>query len=93
MQDRTNKVKTRPELEPQNTPYKSAEEALSSFKENREKLINYVKTTKDEMRNHVTQMPFGMIDSYQIVLFISAHCNRHTQQINEVKADPNFPKQ
>jgi hypothetical protein len=24
---------------------------------------------------------------------ISAHTNRHTQQLNEVKADPDFPKQ
>jgi uncharacterized damage-inducible protein DinB len=93
MQDRSTKVKTSEQMEPQNTPFKSAEEALASFKENREKLINYVQTTKDEMRNHVATTPMGMVDAYQILLFISAHSNRHTQQINEVKADPNFPKQ
>ncbi len=26
-------------------------------------------------------------------LFIGAHSNRHMQQINEVKADPAFPKE
>jgi len=26
------------------------------------------------------------------VLFIAAHSERHTKQIHEVKADPNFPK-
>jgi hypothetical protein len=26
------------------------------------------------------------------VLLIAAHSERHTKQINEVKADPNFPK-
>jgi hypothetical protein len=26
------------------------------------------------------------------VLFIAAHSERHTKQINEVRADPNFPK-
>jgi len=93
MQDRSTKVKTSEQMEPQNIPFKSADEALTSFKENREKLISYVKTTTDEMRNHVTTTPMGMVDAYQILLFISAHSNRHTQQINEVKADPNFPKQ
>ena len=28
----------------------------------------------------------------QWVLFVAAHSERHTKQINEVKADPNFPK-
>ncbi len=96
MQDRTNKVKTSAEMEPQNTPFKSAEEAMASFKENREKLINYMKTTQDDLRGRVTQQPMGplgVVDSYQVVMMISAHSNRHTQQINEVKADPNFPKQ
>ena len=44
------------------------------------------------MRNHVGQTPMGALDAYQIVLMISSHTNRHVQQINEVKADPNFPK-
>ncbi len=26
------------------------------------------------------------------ILFIAAHSERHTKQINEVKADPSFPK-
>jgi hypothetical protein len=93
IEDRSNKVKTRPEMEPQNISYKTADEAIAVFKERREKLINFVKTTNEDMRNHVAQMPFGMLDAYQVVIFISGHSNRHTQQINEVKADPNFPKQ
>lgn len=37
--------------------------------------------------------PLGKkLDGYQWVLFISAHSERHTKQINEVKADPGFPK-
>jgi len=27
-----------------------------------------------------------------MILFIGAHSNRHTQQIDEVKADAGFPK-
>jgi hypothetical protein len=44
------------------------------------------------MRNHVLKSPLGVLDTYQIVLLMSAHSNRHTQQMKEVIADPNFPK-
>ncbi len=92
IEDRTNKVKTAPNLEPQNTPFKTMDEAITSFKDNRGKLIDYMKNTDADMRNHVAALPFGSFDCYQMVLFIGAHSNRHMQQINEVKADPGFPK-
>ncbi|MEP7319477.1 MAG: DinB family protein [Panacibacter sp.] len=92
IESRERKVKTAPPMEPQNTPYKSMTEALESFKTNRGKLIEYVKTTDTDLRNHVASLPMGTYDSYQMILFIAAHSNRHTQQIEEVKADPNFPK-
>ena len=91
-ENREHKVKTAPSMEPQNTPYKSLAEALASFKTDRAKLINYVKTTDADLRNHVITMPPGSFDSYQMILLIAAHSNRHTQQIEEVKADPDFPK-
>jgi len=92
VESREKKVKTFPPFEPQNTPYKSLDEALTSFKTDREKLIDYVKSTNDDLRNHVVTLAPGSFDSYQMILFIGAHSNRHTQQIEEVKADPNFPK-
>lgn len=93
IESRAKKVKTVPPMEPQNTPYKSLDEALESFKKDRAKLIEYVKTTNDDLRNHVVTFGPGSYDSYQMVLFIGAHSNRHTQQMEEVKANPNFPKQ
>jgi len=92
VESREKKVKTSPQMEPQNTPFKSLDDALSSFKTDRAKLIEYVKTTNDDLRNHVVTLPPGSFDCYQMILFIGAHSNRHTQQIEEVKADPNFPK-
>lgn len=92
IEDRTNKVKTFGPLEPVNTPYKSVTEAWESFSKNRDKLVEYVNSTNDDLRNHVNQLPVGVFDSYQMILFIGAHSNRHMQQMNEVKADPNFPK-
>jgi hypothetical protein len=91
--DRSSKFQAPEPLQPKNTPFKSAGEALTSFKENRNKLINYVDMTQEDMRNHVINFPVGMMDAYQLVLLISAHSSRHTLQIKEVMADPNFPKQ
>jgi len=93
VENRTMKAEAPKELRPENTSFKSADEALTSFKNNRDKLIEYVKNTKDDLRNHIFDLPFGKIDGYQMVLLISAHSNRHTQQIKEVMNDPNFPKQ
>ncbi len=93
MEDRSFKVKTVAAFEPVNTPYKSLDEALEAFKTRRADHIKYMKSTTEDMRNHVAQMPFGWLDCYQLCLMVASHSNRHTQQINEVKADPAFPKQ
>jgi hypothetical protein len=93
LEDRSRKFKTSETFEPKNTPFQTLDEALESFKGLRTDHIKYMKTTTEDLRNHVAQFPVGWIDCYQICLFMSAHSNRHTQQIEEVKADPNFPKQ
>jgi len=92
LEDRTNKVKTSSPLEPQNTPYKSLEEAMNDFKTTRTAHIKYIKATSEDLRNHFVQMSFGMLDCYQLCLMISSHTDRHVQQLNEVKADAGFPK-
>ena len=92
IESRAKKVKTAPAMEPQNTSYKSTADALASFREAREKLIQFVNATDADLRNHVLTFPAGTYDAYQMILFIGAHSNRHTQQIEEVKADANFPK-
>ena len=89
--DRSHKVKTSEFLEPDKAKWKTADEAIEEFSEKRANLVKYVKTTTEDVRNHIVQMPFGYLDSYQLLLMISGHTLRHTQQIEEVKADPNFP--
>jgi hypothetical protein len=93
VQDRSSKLQAPESLQPKNTTFKSAAEALTFFKENRNKLISYIDDTQEDMRNHVINFPTGLMDAYQLVLFISAHSSRHTLQIKEIIADPNFPKQ
>jgi len=93
MEDRSYKVKTAEPFEPKNTPYKSLDDALADFRQRRTDHIKYLKSTTEDLRNHVAQMPFGALDCYQLCLMIASHTDRHTQQLNEVKADASFPKQ
>lgn len=70
----------------------NGEESVNHFKASRAKTLAFLTDTKD-LRDHATDSPLGQkLDAYQWLLFISAHCERHTKQINEVKADPSFPK-
>jgi len=93
IQDRSHKAQAPEPFKPINSPYKNLEETLKAFTGGRDSLITYVQTTNDDLRGHIADMPFGKVDAYQLILLVSAHTNRHTQQLNEVKADPNFPKQ
>jgi hypothetical protein len=55
--------------------------------------IAFVTETKEDLRNHFEEHPFlKTMDAYQWLIFNGAHCKRHTAQILEVKADPNYPK-
>ena len=90
-EDRTRKFGPSHDLDPNDTPYKNLDQALESFKSIRTEHIKYMKTTTEDLRNHIAQLPVGWVDCYQICLFMSAHSNRLMQQIEELKAAPNFP--
>jgi hypothetical protein len=89
--DRSHKVQAPEPLAPTNR-FGNPKGSLKHFKESRAKTIKFLKETKD-LRQHAVDSPLEKkLDAYQWVLFISAHSERHTKQIDEVKADPNFPK-
>jgi hypothetical protein len=89
--DRTHKVQAPEPLKPNNR-FGSAKDSLKHFQDSRAKTIEFLKTTKD-LRQHAMEAPLGKtLDGYQWIIFIGAHSERHTKQIDEVKADPNFPK-
>ena len=92
IKDRSHKVQTSENLKPQQSSWKTADEALEAFKEDRNTLIKYAKTSTDDMRNHIAQTPLGYLDAYQMILLIAGHTKRHTLQIEEIKADPGYPK-
>jgi uncharacterized damage-inducible protein DinB len=91
--DRSHKAQAPEFLKPTNR-WANREELTKVFEEERKATEDYVKTTNDDLRDHFFAHPaMGPLDAYQWILLISAHSERHTKQIAEVKADPNFPKE
>ncbi len=89
--DRTNKIQAPEPLAPNNR-FGSTAGSVKHFKESRAKTLAFLKDTAG-LRDHAIDSPLGKkLDAYQWILFLSTHTERHTKQINEVKADPNFPK-
>ena len=89
--DRTNKVKTQESFEPSGK-FGTHEKTVSAFLEKRKANIKFVKETQEDLRNRYQQLPFGTIDAFQILLFMSAHTERHVRQIEEIMAGEGFPK-
>jgi hypothetical protein len=90
--DRSKKAKAAESIDPKAASWATTAEAVNFFKDHRASLLKYVKTTTEDMRNHVTDTQAGPLDAYQLLLLLSAHTTRHTLQIVEVKASPGFPK-
>lgn len=88
--DRSHKAQAPPPLVP--TGKWTAAEALDHFLNSRAKTIQFLESTPD-LRAHVVDSPLGQkLDAYEWLLFAAAHSERHTKQIDEIKADPKFPK-
>jgi len=88
--DRSQKRQAPEPLKPTNR-YGSPQAALQHFLDSRAQTIAFLQKT-DDLRAHATDSPLGKkLDGYEWVLFIAAHSERHTKQINEVKADAKFP--
>jgi hypothetical protein len=88
--DRSNKVQAPEPLQPSNR-FGSPEASVKHFVESRATTEDFLKNTGG-LRDHVMDSPMGKLDGYEFVLLVAAHSERHTKQILEVKADPNFPK-
>lgn len=64
----------------------------AAFEKIRAETIEWIKSSPADFRGHVMKGPVGPMDAYDWTLFLSGHSERHTAQIEEVKADPKFPK-
>jgi len=70
----------------------SPQEALNHFVRSRAQTIQFLENTPD-LREHVMTGPTGApMDAYEWILLAAAHSERHEKQLEEVKANPKFPK-
>jgi hypothetical protein len=89
--DRSKKFPAPEPLVPTNR-FGSPAAAVEAFTKERAETIALA-TSGVDLRTHGGKHFFaGPLDAYGWFLFQSAHSERHTLQIEEVKADPNFPK-
>jgi hypothetical protein len=90
--DRSRKFQAPEMLKPVGT-FGSFQASLDSFVARRNRNIEFVKTTQADLRDHFVTFPgVGVVDDYQVILFMVSHSKRHTLQLEEVKASPGFPK-
>jgi hypothetical protein len=88
--DRSSKFKAPEPLIPTNR-YGSPAAAIEAFRKERAETIKLSST--GDLRTHGDKhFIFGNLDAYGWFLFVSAHSERHTLQIEEVKAHADFPK-
>ena len=91
--DRSHKAQA-PEMLRPTGRWATEADLTKAFEDARKANMDYIRTTNGDLRDHFFDHPvFGALDGYQWMLLISAHSARHTAQILEVKADPNFPKE
>jgi hypothetical protein len=89
--ERKTKLQAPEAIKPTNR-FGSPQGSVDHFVESRAKTEDYLKATPG-LRDHVGDSPNGQKwDAYEFILLIAAHSERHTNQIKEVKADPNYPK-
>ena len=87
--DRSAKFQAPPPLLP--TGKWTRDVVMEHFMASRRQTVSFLKSAT-ELRNHVVNHPaLGPLDGYEWTMAVAAHSARHTGQILEVKADPNFP--
>lgn len=104
MSDRTRAaytpVEQRPPIDEVAPPdvIKNPKEVIAWFARVRKATIEYVESTKDDLRGHYGAANLFLFpeadqvqDAYQWLLRMSVHTERHLMQIHEVEQSPGFP--
>lgn len=69
----------------------SPEELLDRFLTGCDQLGLLIESRRDLRIHAIPHRVLGLLDGYQWTLTMVGHADRHTRQILEVQADPNFP--
>ena len=92
MRDRSQKFQA-PEVVQPTKQLGEGSEVGKAFSSTRGSMLEFVKSSGADFHGNGMEHPaFGALDGYQWLLFIAAHAERHLMQIQEVKANPEFPK-
>lgn len=92
IRDRSQRFQAPAGLEPTGKVVPKAQ-AIKDFEATRARTLDYVRTTKDALREHGTGAPPNVTTAYQLVLMLSGHTERHTAQLLEVKGTAGYPRQ
>ena len=91
--DRSHKAQAPEPIKP-GKQFADGQAAAKAFLARRDSTIDYLKTTQEALKDHyLPGTPLGTLDVYEMLIFLAAHSERHTLQVEEVMANPNFPKQ
>src|SRR5687768_8032123 len=91
IRDRSQRFTAPAGLEPAGKVVPKAQ-AIKDFEATRAKTPDYVRTTKDPLREHGAGTPPNITSAYQLVLMLSGHTERHTAQLLEVKGTAGYPR-
>jgi hypothetical protein len=70
--------------------FTSITSALDHFRQARQETIDFVEKNGDDLRKKKVIHPIGEMDGHQLFLLMSAHAERHAQQVEEVKLSPAY---
>lgn len=88
--DRSKKATAPEPLVPKGS-FASRAALVEAFKAARAKTLALASGTTDLRAYGQAGLPVGEVDAYQGILFLSAHTERHTKQIDEVKTAAGYP--
>jgi hypothetical protein len=91
MTDRSTRAQA-PEMLKPSGKWPTTQAMLEEFRTRRDRNLSWLRSTQEPLRTTHAKMPFGVVDTYQALLLIPGHTERHLAQINEVKSSPGFPK-
>jgi hypothetical protein len=90
---RATKFTAPPQVQPAGR-YAETTELMNAFHVMRAKTTEFASETNADLRDRfIPHMAFGMMDCYQWLVLLGKHSFRHAEQIEEIKAHPDFPKQ
>jgi hypothetical protein len=72
--------------------WKDPSEALKKFTALQNDHIKYIRTSTEDLRNHVIKTSAGWIDCYQYYLLMADQNSYFAEKINKIKSSPRFPK-